>query len=75
MIYLYQIAIMLFTKTKGDNMGIQEQGMCPYCQTHDITYGDIEKDGDMLAYVFTCNACNRAFRERYELTYSETVEK
>lgn len=51
-----------------------EEGVCPNCGSHDVTYGDSQLDGNSLGYNVECDQCHTRFTEWYDLVYSETIQ-
>lgn len=46
-----------------------EPGICRVCGSNDIDYGDMDIDGDSVAYDWTCEECNSDGIEYYSLTF------
>lgn len=38
-------------------------GVCPYCNSEDINYGQIQLEADHVYYPCECNTCGRYFQE------------
>jgi hypothetical protein len=46
-------------------------GLCA-CGSEEITYGEMNIDGENLSYDFTCDKCGATGKEWYDVSYSET---
>lgn len=47
-----------------------QAGVCPKCGSSKLEYGDMDADGDSLAYAFDCLDCGTHGHEVYNLTFA-----
>ena len=47
-----------------------EQGKCPYCNSHNIEYSSADFEENMVYYQCECEECKRYFEEWYELKFA-----
>lgn len=52
---------------------IEGMGICPYCKSIEIKYGNHILDDNYLYFEITCEECKGESREYYSLEYEETV--
>lgn len=48
---------------------MKKQGLCPFCGSENIEYGNIDLRDDFLDYPCKCNNCNKEFIEGYHLEF------
>ena len=51
-------------------MANQEQGICPICNSDNISYGTIEVTDVGVFYPAWCHDCNATFEEHYDLSFA-----
>ena len=52
-----------------------KEGVCPYCNSDNITYGCLELQDSEVYYPCTCKNCGADFQEWYSLTFQAQVNK
>lgn len=53
--------------------GIEKRGICPYCGTANIEFGDNEIDGEFVYFHFTCPDCGACGREEYYMEFNRII--
>ena len=51
---------------------VNEQGVCPYCGSENVSYGGFEIEGEECYYELTCDDCDENSYEWYSLKHIET---
>ena len=46
-----------------------QTGVCPICQSEEVSYGSLELCDNDVYYPVTCDKCGASFREFYELKF------
>ena len=46
-----------------------KQGICPYCNSNELDYGDLIPDGNYIIYPTECGNCGYEFKETYRLDF------
>ena len=41
------------------------EGVCPHCNSQDISFEDFSYEGDYEVKYFVCNSCGRKFQETF----------
>lgn len=46
------------------------EGVCPVCESEQVSYGTLEPDDDGIFYPVTCDKCGATWHECYDIEFS-----